>query len=77
VLVTALLGCRDIDCSEAEQERALLLSSFKNSVRLGVIDRASSELALFSVALKETYALFLCTESRLSSCSRRRCVPSF
>lgn len=66
----ALFGCRDIDGSEGEQERALSPATFKNSVRLGVIDRALSELALFSVALKEKYALFLCTESRLSSCSR-------
>jgi len=28
VLVTALLGCRDIDGSEGEQERALVLSTF-------------------------------------------------
>jgi len=32
VLVTALLGCRDIDGSEGEHERALLLSTFNNSV---------------------------------------------
>jgi len=37
---TALFGCRDIDGSEGEQERALSLATFKNSVKLGVIDCA-------------------------------------
>jgi len=37
---SALLGCRHIDSSKGDQERALSLATFKNSVKLEVIDRA-------------------------------------
>jgi len=36
----AIFGCRDIDGNEGEQEHALPLVTFKNSVKLGVSDRA-------------------------------------
>jgi len=36
----ALFGCRDFDGSEGQLERALSLATFKNSIKLGIIDRA-------------------------------------
>jgi len=62
---SALFGCRGIDGSEGELERALSLATFKKSAKLTALNQSFN----FSVALKEKYALFLCTESRLSSCS--------